>query len=382
MSIKNIILVALSFVFIHVSACNQTECGKGTVEENGKCVPLNMPQNDAGSELCMPGSFWNSELGKCFVDPQIVCGSGTEIVWDDTHTTFTCESTGASSDLPKCPDAQPGGNICITGRVKYLIDPDDKTKFLETEIKDPEILNTMEIALYDPLEYASVGSSADVLGYATIDATSGGFIATDIAVPSQGYVALVVRDKGWTPETADSTPTNWLFAGYAYKATAGVNIENTFAVAVPAAQLDEWQQSLSSDFLNSACHEHNLYKCGTWIGIYRDVDSGTTINGVNPYYGTNFLIPTESLVFLDKNDQGEYSQLTMATDRAYTSNTGIAMYLGAELSNYFGLCDYLVSEEDSLCLQMQMEFSKSLQGGSSKNTIFVEYVDGTSLSSK
>jgi len=55
-------------------------------------------------------------------------------------------------------------------------------------------------------------------------------------------------------------------------------------------------------------------------------------------------------------------------------------YFGAELTNYFGLCDLNVS--DSRCNLWQMEFATSLQGGSAQKTMFVQYVDGISLNNR
>jgi len=363
----------LVFLFF---GCDTIECGDGTVEKNGVCVLLNIAQPDGGQELCAAGSHWNVELGKCFLDPTLICGTGTEVVWlDEEQTTFTCNATGAP-ELPPCPTPDTSGHICINGKIQYFIDPNDKTKFMSSEITDASLLASMEIVIYDPLDYAASGSDSIPLGYATIDATSGAFIATHIAVPSQGYVGLVVRDKGWT---IDSTPVNWLFTGVAYKASAGENLEDYRAVVVTESQVNDWQAELPQGYMNSACAEGDIYGCGTWIGIYRDrgQEELTPIDGVTPYYKTNLKIPAESLAYIDKNASQEYVTITPGTDRDSTSETGIVMYFGAELTTYFGLCDAWVT--DSSCNAWQMEFPQSLQGGASEKAIFIQFVDGTRL---
>lgn len=363
----------LTMGFITIS-CHTIECGEGTVERNGTCVAINFPDATGGPHLCAPGSHWNTELAQCFVDPSAVCGRGTEVVWNDDHTEFSCVSTG-EPELPECPPST--GPICINGRLRYLIDPQDSTKFLTTELRDPDLLSQLEIVFYDPLEYAAIGSEAQVLGTATIDPDTGAYIATNISVPSQGYVGLVVRDKGWV---SGSDPLLFPFTGYAYKASPNVNIENSFGVVITKSQLEELSADLPAGFIENACALGDMYNCGTWIGIYREKNSGQLIDGVVPYWGTNFKIPAQRMAFLDKDNTGGFTILTPGTERGYTSQTGTVLYFGAELTNYFGLCDLNVP--DSLCNLWQMEFSKSLQGGSAQKTMFVEYVDGISLNNR
>ncbi|MGM0596124.1 MAG: hypothetical protein ACQES9_03715 [Myxococcota bacterium] len=368
------VLTSLPILIVFIS-CHELECGEGTVEKNGVCVNIQFPDNDGGAEMCAPGTHWNPNLGKCFVDPDQVCGSGTEIVWSEDGNEFTCESTGQGS-LPECPEPGQDGSICINGYIRHFVDPSQKSSFMTNIIEDPAMLTNMEIAVYDPLDYASVGAESVPLGIATIDATNGTFIATDIQIPSQGYVALVTRDLGWT---RDATPANWVFTGFAYKATAGVNLIDTDAVAVSATTLEEWRQDIPSEFISDACQYGDIFECGTWIGVYKDEnpDNDMFINGVKPYYKTNTQIPPEKIAFLDKNESGEYSVLTPGTDRVYTSETGVVMYFGAELTKYFGLCDYTLDEEESRCLEYGFNFPKTLQGGSSSRALFVQYVKGT-----
>lgn len=359
-------LVPIATLMMVFQSCHTIECGDGTVEKNGECVPLSFVQNDGGADFCSPGSHWNPETQKCYIDPSEVCGKGTEVIWSEDGTYFTCESTGGPS-LPECPEAQPGGPICITGKIKYFINPSNETQLMTTEITDASLLDQMEIVAYDPLEYASNPSSVEPLGYATIDATLSAFIVTDILVPTQGYVAIVVRDKNWV---RDSEAVNWPFTGYAYKARAGENIEGSDAYAIPTTQLEVWETELS-DYIS--CPEGGIYDCGTWIGIYREKESLNPVDGVLPYLGVNTRIPFADLAFIDKDTSGNYNVLTRGSDRAYTSETGMTMYFGAEVTTYFGLCQTSI---ESLCNEWEMNFPRTTQGGSSTKTLFIEYVNG------
>ena len=370
----SLILFVLSFGILSTS-CHTIECGEGTVELDGVCVPVNFPDATGGPHLCAPGSHWSADQAKCFVDPDAVCGRGTEVKWNDEHTEFWCESTG-EPELPECPEST--GPICINGRLRYLIDPADPTKFLTTEIRDASLLEQLEIVFYDPLEYASVGSDAVPLGVATIDET-GAFIGTNLSVPSQGYVGLVVRDKNWVPG-ADAVL--FPFTGYAYKATPNVNIENSIGVVLTKDQITAFSDALPAGFITSACSAGDVYGCGTWIGIYREKVSQLPVSGVNPFYGTNVAIPKQSIAFLDKDPSGRHTILTPGTERDYTSDTGVVLYFGAELTNYFGMCDMMVPEAESRCQQWEMEYGKSMQGGSAQKAMFVQFVDGISLNNR
>ncbi len=375
--VRRISLISLifSFGFLGMS-CHTIECGEGTVEANGECIPVNFPDATGGPHLCAPGSHWSADQAKCFVDPETVCGRGTEVQWNDDQTEFTCVSTG-EPELPECPVST--GPICINGRLRYLIDPTDPTKFLTTEIRDASLLDQLEIAFYDPLEYAAVGSSAEPLGTATIDPVSGAFIATNISVPAQGYVGLVVRDKGWLP---GSDAVQFPFTGYAYKATPNVNMEGSFGVVITKDQIDQFHAALPVGFIEAACTAGDMYNCGTWIGIYREKVSQQLVNGVTPYYGTNVKIPANKMVFLDKDQTGGHTILTPGTERGYTSDTGTVLYFGAELTKYYGLCDQSLLEADSRCLQWQVEYSSNTQGGSAQKALFVQYLDGISLNNR
>jgi len=370
------LIISISFILslgLFGAACHQIECGEGTVELDGVCVPVNFPDATGGPHLCAPGSHWSADMARCFVDPSAVCGRGTEVKWNEDETEFWCESTG-EPELPECPEST--GPICINGRLRYLVDPADPTKFLSTEIRDASLLAQLEIVFYDPLEYAAVGSEADPLGTATIDPETGAFIGTNIAVPSQGYVGLVVRDKDWVP---GQEPILFPFTGYAYKASPNVNIENSFGVVITKEQIEQFQAALPEGFITTACALGDMYNCGTWIGIFRERTTAQLVSGVIPYWGTNFKIPANRMAFLDKDGNGRHTVLTAGTERGYTSDTGTVFYFGAELTNYFGLCDLMLDPADSLCLQWEMEYSKSLQGGSAQKTMFVQYVDGISL---
>jgi hypothetical protein len=365
----------LTFLTLAVfSGCHTVECGEGTVEKNGVCIFLNIPQVDAGGDLCGPGSHWSTEFGRCFLNPSDICGSGTEVVWNEDETEFVCKATG-EPELPVCPEPGLGGEICINGKIKYFIDPNDTTKFLTSEIVDASLLNSMELIIYDPLDYAASGADSVPLGIGTIDATTGTFIVTNLNVPSQGYVGLVLRDKDWID---DAPPINWLLTGVAYKASSGVNLENVTAMAVAANQLEQWHNALPEGFIDGACPQQDIYACGTWIGIYRDknADTHTPIDGVKPFYQTSNLIPSESIAFLNTTSSGEHTVLTPGSEQEATSNTGTVLYFGAELTTYYGLCDY---NDDSMCNVWQMAFPQSLQGGSSQGSIFIQYVDGTRL---
>jgi hypothetical protein len=380
-----------------ISECVGGEfCGNGTIDVHEECdgeelieTTCEMLGLSGGEMTCT--KFCRFDPSGC--DGVQQCGNGfideLEECDGNIFGGVTCESLGypegelgcdencrffLDNCVLECPLPGADGTICINGNIKYFIDPNDPTKFLNSEIKNPSLLNSMELYVYDPLDYAASGSQSAPLGIGTIS-PSGAFMVTDITVPSMGYVALIIRDKGWTE---DLTPVNWLVTGMSYRASSGFNLENKTAFAVTAGQLDEWHAELPDGFINGACPQEDIYGCGTWIGIYRDPSptTFTPIDGVTPYYKTSFTIPSDSIAFLNKTDSGEYTQLTTGTDQNSTSETGTVFYFGAQLTTYYGLCDF---DDGSSCNMWQMEFPQNNQSGSAAGSIFIQYVDGSRL---
>lgn len=253
------------------------------------------------------------------------------------------------------------------------MDPEDPTKFLSTDLTDPDTLGNLEVAVYDPLGFAIMGPDAEPLGMGAVDPESGMFMIEGVDVPSMEYLAVVVRDAGWT---ADATEILYMPTGFAYVATAGTNLEGVFGVAIEKSQMDAWQEALPEGWLESACDAADMYLCGTWIAYYNELETTAPVNGVVPY-SQDEPLPTESVFYLDADETGAVNTVTVASERHYTSSTGIAAYLGAGFTSYYGICETEgLTTEDSRCLEWDMEYDTSQVGGSAPYTLFIQFVRG------
>lgn len=325
------ILLAGLFTLPGSGCGDQSPCPLGQVRVDGECTDL---VGDA-SAICGAGTYYNAHDDACFADPAEICGPGTEVEWvlDDNGlptTSFVCRGTGNIVEPPACPDAQPGGTICINGFIKYLMDPDDPTTFMEK----PAVFDspTVTVRVYDPLMFA-VNPGVAPLGENTVVVPEDGtFKVENVAVPGTTYVAVVVDDDEATG--AD----DFAFTGYAYAAAAGVNLLKVDAYTVSMAQNQAWTDAIGQAALTGGgcAAGATLMDCATWIGVfgYRDGDGNlTTIEGVVP---TKLPGPSpiagERVFFL--ND--DYASFTAGPGS--TTPTGVAFYVTASLGAYAGQC--------------------------------------------
>ena len=107
-----------------ISGCEGTECGPGTRERDGLCVPLSLLPGDGSVLHCGVNTFL---VGAECVPAQAICGEFTEVVveLDDLgnptggfHCVGNPDDATDVSPPPPCPeDFGPAGEICINGWV-------------------------------------------------------------------------------------------------------------------------------------------------------------------------------------------------------------------------------------------------------------------------
>lgn len=362
------ILLAGLFVLPGVGCGDRSPCPLGQVRVDGECTDL---VGDA-SAICGAGTYYNAHDDSCYADPAEICGPGTEVefVLDDDGlptTSFICRGTGNIVEPPECPEAQPGGPICINGVIRYLMDPDDPTKFMET----PAVFDhpTVTVRVYDPLQYATNPNVAPLGENTVVVPGDGTFKVENIPVPTAGFVAVVVDDDESTG--AD----DFSFTGYAYSGAAGVNLLKVDAFAVSQAQNQAWSDTIGQSTLTSAgcAAGDTLMDCATWIGVfgYRDADGNlVTIEGAVP---TKFPGPQpiagERVFFL--ND--DYASFTPGPGA--TTSTGVAFYVTASLGSYAGEC-----AAGSPCESEGYSWpAAGTTGGSAPGALFVQLMEPQGL---
>ncbi len=366
--------LVISLLLVLGAGCNDDPCPPGQVEYNGECVDV---VGDA-SAICGTGTYYNGVEDACFPDPNVVCGPATEVEWvldEDGLPTeeFICKGTGGGNIPipPECPDAQPGGKICVNGWIKYLIDPDDTSKLMETLAQFDSA--TLTVKVYDPLAYA-VNPSVAPLSVAEVVPEDGTFKAEGITVPSTGYLAVVVDDD----ENAGAD--NYVFTGFAYEGAAGVNMEGIDGYVVTSDQNTTWSEDsgFNAAFTDSDCKPggagdtgtaDSLFTCGTWVGVYgyRDASENLVfIEGAQPQKLPGPTIVDASKTFYLNPD---HETFTPGTTSNQTNETGIVFYPSARLGSYAGVC-----AADTPCDDEGYTWNQTSgrTGGSAPNAIFVQ----------
>lgn len=377
------VLAGLSLALVQGS-CTPLECGEGTREEGGQCLPTHpMVGGDAGAH-CGGGTLL---VGNECVPSQDLCGEFTsaEPVLDDAGVptgAFVCVGKPSTGDEPPppCPEDNPPGVICVSGWVRWLVD--DEGNVLTTTIKDDTAdASVLRVAVYDPLAYAA-DSSVSPLATAEVNPRTGTFMVPSVPVPSNGFIALAADD-------IDSAGADdFTFAGIPFAVGTEDLVEVT-AVAISQQQASDWTEGVGGDTALAAAGcpaptgggERTLSTCGTWIGIFAAGSQdapGAPVEGVAPakapagalpeastfypgYDATDGLVfddPAAGLVWSDGDGPHEWTGLL-----------GMVFYPNASLGSYGGSC---ASGTD--CEAMSCVFGTDLTGGAAPGALFVQYV--------
>lgn len=356
-----------SLLVVAAAGCEKEPCPPGQVEYDGECVDVIRDATDLG---CGYGT--TPTEGVCRPDPDVVCGPGTEVIFEFDEQNqptgnFFCRGTGGGALPPECPDPTPGGPICLNGYIRYLIDPEDPAKVLDTlaQFDAP----TLKVVVYDPLAYA-VNPNTPPLGVGEVIHAEGTFRVENVAVPGTGFLALVVEDD-------DSTGRDdYVFTGFAYEGAAGSNLEGVNAYTVTADQNAAWSTAIGMEtYLPSNCPSAvdttTLYGCGTWVGVYGYGEPGdfTFVEGVSPQkFPGPAVIPPDRVWYLGL----DHESFVPGSTQNYTNATGIAFHPGARLGAYSGICAAGTPCESAGFAWDQVA---GTTGGAAPNAIFVQLME-------
>ena len=353
-------IMVSGLVLVAWTGCADDPCPVGQVELNGECVDL---VTGDGTPLCSPLTTLID--GQCWPVEE-VCGPNTELVWvvDEfgvQTNEFYCEGKGGENRPPECPE-QSGDLICVNGWARYFLDPADPTasKVMQTMITHDT--TTVEVRVYDPMAYA-IDSSTPPLAVAEVNPTNGTFMVEGIAVPSTEFIALVVMPVG--------DGTGWVFTGFPYSASTGVNVTEADAIGITEAQNEAWSAAVGDTALTAAgcAAGSTFHSCGTWIGLFGYMDENhalTTIQGVTPLNGADPMpiIPIRRSFYMSDTYDGFEQPATDAD--SFTNGTGIIFAARSTLGNFSGRC-----ATGTECETAGFSFPVRL-GGAATNAIFVQ----------
>lgn len=370
------------------SGCEGTECGPGTREQGGLCVPISLLPGDGAVVHCGTNTFL---VGNECVPAQTLCGEFTEVQMeldDQGNPTGGFICVGKPQDVeenppPECPTTfGPSGEICINGWVHWLMDEESGT-FLLGRMSDPETTEatSMAVKVYDPLLYAQDPATAQPIGVGEVNPKFGTFRVTDVAIPSNGIIALVADDLD------DGVQDRWVLTGSAYGAVPNENILGVVAFAVSQEQNQAWTTAVGgeSHLASLGCATppggapHTIASCGTWVAIYASsvaADEIIGVEGVGPLMPGG-PVPADRTFFPGISEAGELvfddpaPGVVWSDDlgpHEWTGILGSVFYPSASLQNMNGVCGTGTPCSNAVCLWSEV------LGGSVAGAIFVQFV--------
>lgn len=262
-------LVTVSLWGMALAACGGHECGSGTVEKDGVCLPPDdyvkcgagfrvagnqcVPVDDWVKNYCDPSSTLYDK-GKC--KSSISCGTNTEL--KDGKCVGKATVKPPPECTLKCPTA--GNKICLSGRIYEAVSLVTQGRDSKDFIKPGD---NIQVRVYDPLAFVAT-PGAKPLATGDIYNDGGCFMIADVTIPFSGFLALAIEDK----EKADS----FIFTAMGHTPTAGENSEGLTVPAIKTATADAWKKELGQD----------LVKQGAMLAWFRDVKTLKPVKGVSP----------------------------------------------------------------------------------------------------
>jgi hypothetical protein len=307
MSNRNLLTLSALVFGVAASAslsCTKTECGDGTIERDGVCVPGDF---DPDSAHCGEGTVLGPS-GQCESEYlPTVCQEGTTMP-DETLEpgVVTCVGIGGGGcdiDLP-CPSPTPNsGKISFCGRI-YDVGDDHQIQALTPTTKacsDPEAAQDGPCALtlqfFDALDFAANPTTTTPLqpGEFTID-DCGRWAAKDLPRPGLGFLGIGLDDE--------TNPGIYRLTGVAFPAVANQTKTKVRAYVVLDADVQAWSTDAGqTDFATQGVFATTFYR-------------GTASSGYVPVAGVQI---TEAGNVEAANDW--YFDDTILTSRKSVSDT-------------------------------------------------------------
>lgn len=195
-------LVAASAFVGTLAACQQTDCGTGTIDQNGHCVPAD---DAVGNAPCGAGTELKN--GKCVPTQTVVCDPTSTMAQIDNSTdppTVTCIGTGTHdcSTPISCP-ASTGGKMSLCGQL-VDIETNDPIRAGGTPMgmncdpnaPDPDGPCSLRIRVYDALAFAGNPNTATELAHdAVVIDDCGRYRVTGINYGAAQFIGIGVDNN-------------------------------------------------------------------------------------------------------------------------------------------------------------------------------------------
>ncbi len=227
------------------------ECGEGTIEEDGVCVPASSITTPG--ECCGEGTHYDASLQMCVSDfAPTVCeeGSPDPVVLDD-GVLECCGCALYELCSITCEMARPGTvSVCGTFRdmeTGLAVARDGCQSAAACDPEEPESSGScsLEPRFYDAVDLAENGTNATPLAVDSLEWNAcGAYAARSVALPASGFMAVLIDDStGLDPARDD-------FAGAAaiFPVVDEERVEDRDAFALRRSTDDGWTAAAGDPF--------------------------------------------------------------------------------------------------------------------------------------
>lgn len=189
-------LILSAAIFAAQPACKDIDCGDGTIEKDGVCVPAD---ETVGNAMCGP----DTELQGSVCVPKVHCDPNTTTEMTDPNTgEVTCVGTsgglGCDQALP-CPPPSDNNHQTVCGQIYDL---ENDAKFAATDAKGNRCTSTttdgpcaLAFKAFDAVAFAQnpTGTTPQSIGDNYVD-DCGRYRLENIAIPGSPYLGLGLDD--------------------------------------------------------------------------------------------------------------------------------------------------------------------------------------------
>ena len=308
------------------AGCDPLECGEGTAERDGACVPADSVSPD--DPRCGEGTVFDPVAMACLPErPPTECGPNTEAV-ERPDGVIECVGTGTScADPLPCP-APAGDAVSICGR---LIDTETSAPVVagdgtDTTSCDPDAPAdsgpcSLQLVLVDAAELAANPGAATPLdaGEITVD-RCGRFRAVDVAAPPSGLLGVAIDDSAAGSVDAHVT------TGVGFAAPGGSRLDGATLAATRRSTDLAWTSSAGDPFGGETFSEVGAV-------LITFVHAGLPVAGVEITAGGAPLPDADDFYFADA-DPTRRAAIDPAAST--TGANGAALAVGTELEEHSG----------------------------------------------
>ncbi len=311
-------------------SCDVLECGPGTTEKNGECVPVDgeVPENI----FCDVGTHYDGALQACVPDTNpTICGDNTTEEIDPVTGLITCVGSGGGNSCEKpCPQPDAGKNT-VCGRLVDAETGEFITMTWDTDgtdcqdIPENERLGPclMKVEFYDALGFAQNPTGTDpLLPDDLVINNCGWFKGTNIPTPALGFLAVSADDEDSVAVGDDQ----WVLTGVVFPVAPGDRRPEQVTYVVSNDTDETWTETAGGPFGTTTFSEK-----GVFFPIY--LLDGDPVEGVKVTRDPAGVVANDDYYFSDTNP---HVRRTVDATQDATGPNGAALMVNSPLVDHGG----------------------------------------------